>query len=99
MSIIDPYLQDISGLDVHLRDARHAHQLYTEHSFALAPKTKYLYHVVFDLYDEVGNSFNNNTVNFKKEIGVLVNQADLPSIVYRLKINNNIIVKKIYKLD
>ena len=86
MSIIDPYLQDISGLDVHLRDARHAHQLYTEHSFALAPKTKYLYHVVFDLYDEVGNSFNNNTVNFKKEIGVLVNQADLPS--YRISVEN-----------
>ena len=86
MSLIDPYLQDISGLDVHLRDARHAHQLYTEHSFALAPKTKYLYHVVFDLYDEVGNSFNNNTVNFKKEIGVLVNQADLPS--YRVSVEN-----------
>lgn len=84
--MLDPYLQNISGLDVHLRDARHAHQLYTEHSFALAPKTKYLYHVVFDLYDEVGSSATNNTVNFKKEIGVLVNQADLPQ--YRVSVEN-----------
>ena len=47
MSFKDPYLFNSSN-DVHLRDARHAHQLYTEHNFALAPKTKFLYHVVFD---------------------------------------------------
>jgi len=85
MSIKDPYLVNLSGLDVHLRDARHAHQLYTEHSFAIAPKTKFLYHVVFELYDEV-KTFGSNTDNFKKEIGVLVKQSDLPG--YRVSVEN-----------
>ena len=66
MSTKDPYLYNINK-DVHLRDARHAHQLYTDHNMALAPKTKFLYHVVFETYNEVGNSATNNTVNFSKE--------------------------------
>ena len=86
MSFQDSYLRDTSGLDVHLRDARHAHQLYTEHGFALAPKTKYLYHVVFDMSDEVGHQYRSNTARFQKEIGVLVNQADLPQ--YRVSVEN-----------
>lgn len=84
MSFKDPYLFNID-MDVHLRDARHAHQLYTEHSFAIAPKTKFLYHVVFELYDEV-KTFGSNTDNFKKEIGVLVKRSDLPS--YRVSVEN-----------
>lgn len=85
MSIKDPYLYNINK-EVHLRDARHAHQLYTSHNFALAPKTKFLYHVVFETYDEVGTPADNNTVNFSKEIGVLVKTADLPG--YRASIEN-----------
>ena len=84
MSFKDPYLFNID-MDVHLRDARHAHQLYTEHSFAIAPKTKFLYHVVFELYDEV-KTFGSNTDNFKKEIGVLVKRSDLPA--YRVSVEN-----------
>ena len=84
MSFKDQYLFN-TNMDVHLRDARHAHQLYTEHSFAVAPKTKFLYHVVFELYDEV-KVFGSNTDNFKKEIGVLVKQSDLPG--YRVSIEN-----------
>ncbi len=83
---VDPYLKDISGLDTHLRDARHANQLYTQHNFALGPKVKFLYHVVFELYDEVGNYTNNNTQKFKKEIGVLAQTADLPQ--YRISVEN-----------
>ena len=82
MSFKDPYLFN-SNNDVHLRDARHAHQLYTEHNFALAPKTKFLYHVVFELY---GEASGNNTDMHKKEIGVLVKQADLPG--YRVSVEN-----------
>lgn len=85
MSTKDPYLYNINK-DVHLRDARHAHQLYTDHNMALAPKTKFLYHVVFETYNEVGNSATNNTVNFAKEIGVLVKSCDLPG--YRIAIEN-----------
>ncbi len=83
---VDPYLRDISGLDTHQRDARHAHQLYTQHNLTFAPKVKFLYHVVFDLYDEVGTYADNNTQKFKKEIGVLAQTADLPS--YRASVEN-----------
>ena len=84
MSFKDPYLFNSSS-DVHLRDARHAHQLYTEHNFALAPKTKFLYHVVFDLTGEASGNAGNTDLH-KKEIGVLVKQADLPG--YRVSVEN-----------
>ena len=85
MSIRDPYLVNVD-LDVHLRDARHANQLYTEHSLALAPKTKFLYHVVFQPFTEVGNSATSNSFKFQKEIGVLAKTVDLPQ--YRATVDN-----------
>lgn len=74
MSAIDPYIVNVSA-DVHLRDARHAHRLYTEHGLAFAPKTKFLYHVMFRANQEDGID---NTLKFKKEIGVLAKSVDLP---------------------
>jgi hypothetical protein len=85
MSIRDPYLRNVD-LDVHLRDARHAHRLYTEHSFALAPKTKFLYHVVFQPFSSVGDSVTSNSLKFQKEIGVLAKNVDLPQ--YRASVDN-----------
>ena len=85
MSTLDPYLVNISGLDVHLRDARHAHQLYSEYSHAFAPKQKFLYHVVFQLHPAVSIG-SYNSAKFQKEIGVLVKSADLPS--FRATIEN-----------
>ena len=85
MSIKDPYLRNVD-LDVHLRDARHAHKLYTEHSFALAPKTKFLYHVVFQPFSSVGDSATSNSLKFQKEIGVLAKNVDLPQ--YRASVDN-----------
>lgn len=69
--------------DLHLRDARHANQLFTEHSFSLAPKVKFLYHVNFALTTEAQSTSPNST-KFGKEIGVLAKSADLPS--YRASI-------------
>ena len=88
MSVRDPYLINVD-LDVHLRDARHAHRLYTEHTFALAPKTKFLYHVVFQPYsgeNGVGDTTTSNSLKFQKEIGVLAKTVDLPQ--YRASIEN-----------
>ena len=79
---IDPYLIN-SNSDLHLRDARHAHQLYTQHNFALAPKMKFLYHVVFEFSAPV--SFIPNSDQFRKELGVLANEVSLPS--YRLDVD------------
>lgn len=75
----DPFIQTTDA-DVHLRDARHAHQLYTEHNFALAPKTKFLYHVVFDYYGSISTDIDpSNSRQFSKELGVLVKEIDLPA--------------------
>jgi len=65
--------------EVHLRDARHAHQLYNEHNFALAPKTKFLYHVQFILNGITISNSAPNTANNLKQIGVLAKSLDLPS--------------------
>jgi len=70
----------------HLRDARHAHQIYAERNFEFAPKTKYMYHVSFVPNDDVGNNADSKTFKFQKEIGVLVKSADLPS--FRASIEN-----------
>jgi hypothetical protein len=82
MSILDPYLIN-SDSELHLRDARHAHQLYNQHNFALAPKMKFLYHVVFEFSAPL--SFIPNSDQFRKELGVLANAVSLPS--YRLDVD------------
>lgn len=85
MSIQDPYLVNVD-LETHLRDARHAHRLFTEHGFALAPKNKFLYHIVFQIRPEVGDQTTSNTAKFQKEIGVLAKACDLPK--FRASIEN-----------
>jgi hypothetical protein len=63
---------------INLRDARHAHQIYTQGGFDFAPKVKFLYHVVFNL-NTAAVSSNPNTASFQKQISTLVKTADLPS--------------------
>lgn len=67
---------------LHLRDARHAHQFYTENGHLFSPKVKFLYHVVFDLSNETGLPY---TSGYDKEIGVLAKTCDLPQ--YRVNID------------
>jgi len=88
MSFLNNFLDNLDARtnEVTLRDARHAHQLFTEHGHALAPKSKFLYHVVFQTRDEVGNQYDSNTVKFQKEIGVLAKSVELPQ--YRASIEN-----------
>ena len=85
MSLKDAFLFNLES-ETHLRDARHAHQIYTQNNFAFAPKTKYMYHVRFDPNDEIGNSATSNVFRFQKELGVLVKSADLPS--FRASVEN-----------
>lgn len=84
-SLKDAFLFNLQS-ETHLRDARHANQIYTQSNFAFSPKTKYLYHVRFDPTEEVGNSSTSNVFRFQKELGVLVKSADLPS--FRANIDN-----------
>ena len=85
MSLKDAFLFNLES-ETHLRDARHANQIYTQNNFVFAPKTKYMYHVRFDPNDEIGNSATSNVFRFQKELGVLVKSADLPS--FRASVEN-----------
>ena len=85
MSLKDAFLFNLES-ETHLRDARHANQIYTQNNFAFTPKTKYMYHVRFEPNDEVGNSATSNVFRFQKELGVLVKSADLPS--FRASVEN-----------
>lgn len=75
-----------SNRDIHLRDYRHARNLYYEYGLAFAPKTKYLFHCLFEPSSEIGNSATKNAFAFQKQLGVLVKTADLPS--FRIGIEN-----------
>jgi len=72
--------------DIHLRDYRHAKNLFYEYGLAFAPKTKFLYHCLFEPSPEVGNSANTNAFAFQKHIGVLVKNATLPG--FRVQVDN-----------
>ena len=85
MSLKDAFLFNLQS-ETHLRDARHANQIYTQNNFAFSPKTKYMYHVRFEPNEEVGNSATSNVFRFQKEIGILVKSADLPS--FRASVEN-----------
>lgn len=85
MSLKDAFLFNLQS-ETHLRDARHAHQIYTQNNFAFSPKTKYMYHVRFEPNEEIGNSATSNVFRFQKELGVLVKSADLPS--FRASVEN-----------
>jgi hypothetical protein len=85
MSLKDAFLSNLES-ETHLRDARHANQIYTQNNFAFAPKQKYMYHVRFEPNEEIGNSATSNVFRFQKELGVLVKSADLPS--FRASVEN-----------
>ena len=72
--------------DIHLRDYKHARNLYYEYGMAFAPKTKFLYHCLFEPSPEIGNSATKNSFAFQKHLGVLVKTADLPS--FRVEVDN-----------
>ncbi|MBA11062.1 MAG: hypothetical protein CMC73_07635 [Flavobacteriaceae bacterium] len=63
---------------INLRDARHAHQIYTQGGLDFAPKVKFLYHVVFTITPAAVQNAR-NTGSFLKQLSTLVKTADLPS--------------------
>ena len=71
-----------------MKDYRHASRLYFDDNFKLAPKHKYLFHVVLDLdWNVLGVStpFSNNE---KIELNMLVKAVDLPK--YNMNVDEKI---------
>ena len=69
-----------------LGDARHAARLYVDNQFARAPRTKFLYHVAFDIAEPalLSKKFSDK----RKEVSLLVKGADLPRITIDHDIKN-----------
>lgn len=79
------FLKQLIGGDT-MRDYQHAARLYTDRTFALAPKSKFLYHVVFEINPlAAGVSINQNE---KLELGMLVKRCDLPSYNFNVEQKN-----------
>jgi hypothetical protein len=76
-----------------MKDYQHASRLYIDDHHKLAPKHKFLYHVVFDLDDTV--SIDSFTEAEKRELNMLVRAVDLPkyNMNYEEKVQYN---KKMY---
>jgi len=76
MPSINNFLKGVQNGQPGMKDFRHASRLYIDDHHKLAPKHKFLYHVVFDLDDSV--SFNSFTEAERRELNMLVKAVDLP---------------------
>ena len=71
-------LQGATNPGGNLKDYQHAARLFTDDGMRLAPKTKFLYHVVFELSPEAQKVIPQLDQRHKQEINMLVKSADLP---------------------
>jgi hypothetical protein len=79
-SLLDNVSSGLLNPKGNMADWQHAARLYVDRDMALAPKSKFLFHVNFEVSDEAQQIapklFSGSTLN---EIGMLVKRADLPS--------------------
>jgi hypothetical protein len=93
MPSINNFLSGFSNGLPGMKDFQHASRLYTDDNFKLAPKNKFLFHVVFDIDNTVpARAF---TTNERLELNMLVKSCELPKYDMNLeeKLQYN---KKIY---
>ena len=93
MPSINNFLKGIQDGLPGMKDYQHASRLYIDDHHKLAPKHKFLYHVVFDLDDSI--SMNSFTEAERQELNMLVKAVDLPkyNMNYEEKVQYN---KKMY---
>ena len=78
-------------------DFRHAARLYQDNEFRLAPKSKFNYHVAFDINTQALKSLN-FTYQHKNEINMLVKKCDLPKFTIDTETLNQYNRKKVVQL-
>lgn len=67
-----------TGSKGNLGDYTHAANLYNSNSFALAPKTKFLYHVVFNFHPNALDNVSSFKQQYVTTVGLLVKEVELP---------------------
>lgn len=77
-----------------LGDFKHASRLYVDNNYSRAPRTKFMYHVYFEINQQ---ALRNSTYAQRhlKEPGMLVKMADLPKFTFESEVKNQYNKKKI----
>jgi hypothetical protein len=89
--------QGITNPKGNLGDARHAARLYLDNGMSRAPRTKFLYHVQFNI-NQPAVASSTYLKNNQQAIDMLVKQADLPKITFEHEVKNQYNRKRvIYK--
>ena len=83
MPRINDYLQGFQNGLPGMKDYRHASRLYIDDNFKLMPKQKFLFHVVFNLDEEIAET--QFTANERTQLNMLVKAADLPRYGYNVE--------------
>ena len=76
MPSINNFLNGFSNGLPGMKDYRHAARLYLDDNFKLMPKQKFLFHVFFDIDNNI--PVRPFTTNERLEINMLVRNCDLP---------------------
>jgi hypothetical protein len=79
-------------------DFQHASRLYVDNYFALAPRSKFMYHVVFEINPQALKSPVFATKH-KQQIGLLVKSADLPKFTIDTVTKNQYNRKKVVQTN
>lgn len=82
-SIINDFLHSFTTSD-NLRDFQHASRIFTDNNYRLSPKYGFLFHVAFDINDQLSGIDRDNRL----EMGMLVKSIDLPKFTVENKIFN-----------
>jgi hypothetical protein len=80
--LLKGFVQGITGNYGLLKDYRHAAKIFRTDNYALNPRTKYLFHVYFNVNTEIPalrNLFSNGAIT---SVSVLVKTAQLPSYTF-----------------
>ncbi len=91
----DNFLNSLKSPKGNLGDYQHAARLYVDNNMRLAPKLKYLYHVVFNINPRIQTLLNLQNVFDRTEINLLVKSVDLPSFNMKTETLNQYNRKKI----
>jgi len=71
-----------------MKDYKHASRLYLDEAFRLAPKNKFLYHVVFGINPAAAGNILNPSKGEQIELGMLVKSIDLPQYTFNVEMKN-----------
>lgn len=91
----DNFLSALNSPKGNLGDYQHAARLYVDNNMRLAPKLKYLYHVVFNINPNVRSLLNLQNIFDRNEINLLVKSVDLPSFNVKTETLNQYNRKKL----